>query len=73
MSKKTLLSEEEMKEIELFDTMSYDELVEYLENKPLNESATNECQELDMTYEEFISTYDAVDFGEFLGSFGVKI
>ena len=73
MNKKTLLSEEEMKEIELFKTLSYDELVEYIENKPINESTTNECQELDMTYEEFISTYDAVDFGEFLSSFGVKI
>ena len=73
MNKKTLLSEEEMKEIELFKTLSYDEIVEYLENKSLNESTTNECQELDMTYEEFISTYDAVDFGEFLSSFGVKI
>lgn len=73
MNKKTLLSEEEMKEIELFKTLSYDELVEYIENKRLNESITNECQELDMTYEEFISTYDAVDFGEFLSSFGVKI
>ena len=62
-----------MKEIELFKTLSYDEIVEYLENKSLNESTTNECQELDMTYEEFISTYDAVDFGEFLSSFGVKI
>lgn len=73
MNKKTLLSEEEMKEIELIDSLSYDEVVEYLENKPLNESTTNDCQELDMTYEEFISTYDAVDFGEFLSSFGVKI
>ena len=73
MNKKTLLSEEEMKEIELFKTLSYDELVEYIENKPINESTTNECQELDMTYEEFISTYDAVDFGEFLSSFEIKI
>ena len=73
MNKKTLLSEEEMKEIELFETLPYDELVEYIESKPLNESTANECQELDMTYEEFISTYDAVDFGEFLSSVEIKI
>ena len=73
MNKKSLLAEEDLKEIELFNTLPYDELVGYIENKPLNEATMNDWQKLDMTYEEFISTYEAVDLGEFLSSFDIKM
>lgn len=71
--RKSLLSEEDLDEIELFDTLSYEELMDYLANRPLNETNQPEIQELDMTYEEFLSTYDVVDLGDFLNSFGVNI
>lgn len=71
--KKSPLTEEEIKEVELFNSLPYDELVEYVKNKPILESKENVIKDLDMTYEEFISTYDAVDLSHYLNSTSIKL
>lgn len=71
--KKSPLTEEELKEVELFNSLPYDELVEYVKNKPIVESKENVIKDLNMTYEEFMATYDSVDLTEYLGSLGMKL
>lgn len=71
--KKSPLTEEETKELELFNSLPYDELVEYVKNKPIVESKENVIKDLSKTLEEFMATYDAVDLTEYLGSLGIKL
>lgn len=71
--KKSPLTIDEQKELDFLKSLSYDELAEYAKHHQLVESKENVIKDLDMTYEEFLSTYDAVDLISFLGSFGLKI
>lgn len=71
--KKSPLTEEEIKEVELFNSLPYDELIEYIKNKPILESKENVIKNLDMTCEEFVSAYDAVDLSHYLNSAGINL
>ncbi|MCF0243142.1 MAG: hypothetical protein HUK06_00105 [Bacteroidaceae bacterium] len=71
---KTPLTEEELKELELINNMTYEEVTEYFEKSMLNESNTdNTIEPLDMTIEEFMEKYDYVDMSSLLKSFGVTL
>ena len=68
------LTEEELKELELINNMTYEEVTEYFEKSMLNESNTdNTIEPLDMTIEEFMEKYDYVDMSSLLKSFGVTL
>lgn len=54
--KKFPLTKEEIKEVELLNSLSYDDIVEYEKNKPITESKDNVIKDLDLTYEEFMAT-----------------
>ena len=54
--KKFPLTKEEIKEVELLNSLSYDDIVEYVKNKPITESKDNVIKDLDLTYEEFMAT-----------------
>lgn len=54
--KKSPLTKEEIKEVELLNSLSYDDIVEYVKNKPITESKDNVIKDLDLTYEEFMAT-----------------
>lgn len=54
--KKSPLTKEEIKEVELLNSLSYDDIVEYEKNKPITESKDNVIKDLDLTYEEFMAT-----------------
>lgn len=54
--KKSPLTKEEIKEVELLYSLSYDDIVEYEKNKPITESKDNVIKDLDLTYEEFMAT-----------------
>lgn len=71
--KKSPLTAEELREVEIFDSLSYDELLDYIKRQSLLESKETVIKDIDMTYDEFVSTYDSVNLGDFLGSFGVKL
>ena len=71
--KKSPLTKEEIKEVELLNSLSYDDIVEYEKNKPITESKDNVIKDLDLTYEEFMATYDAVDLTNYLNSLGIKL
>lgn len=71
--KKFPLTKEEIKEVELLNSLSYDDIVEYVKNKPITESKDNVIKDLDLTYEEFMATYDAVDLTNYLNSLGIKL
>lgn len=63
--KKSSLTLEEQKEVELFNSLPYDELVEYINRKNLTETKENVIKDIDMTFEEFLATYDAVDLSKY--------
>lgn len=63
--KKSPLTLEEQKEVELFNSLPYDELVEYINRKNLTETKENVIKDIDMTFEEFLATYDAVDLSKY--------
>lgn len=63
--KKSPLTLEEQKEVELFNSLPYDELVEYINHKNLTEAKENVIKDIDMTFEEFLATYDAVDLSKY--------
>ena len=71
--KKSPLTKEEIKEVELLNSLSYDDIVEYEKNKPITESKDNVIKDLDLTYEEFMATYDAVDLTNYLNTLGIKL
>lgn len=48
--KKSPLTKEEIKEVELLNSLSYDDIVEYEKNKPITESKDNVIKDLDLTY-----------------------
>ena len=48
--KKFPLTKEEIKEVELLNSLSYDDIVEYVKNKPITESKDNVIKDLDLTY-----------------------
>ena len=48
--KKFPLTKEEFKEVELLNSLSYDDIVEYVKNKPITESKDNVIKDLDLTY-----------------------
>ena len=48
--KKFPLTKEEYKEVELLNSLSYDDIVEYVKNKPITESKDNVIKDLDLTY-----------------------
>lgn len=48
--KKFPLTIEEIKEVELLNSLSYDDIVEYVKNKPITESKDNVIKDLDLTY-----------------------
>lgn len=54
--KKSPLTKEEIKEVELLNSLSYDDIVEYEKNKPITESKDNVIKDLDLTFEEFMAT-----------------
>lgn len=54
--KKSPLTKEEIKEVELLNSLSYDDIVECEKNKPITESKDNVIKDLDLTYEEFMAT-----------------
>jgi L-lysine 2,3-aminomutase len=68
---KTPLTEEELKEVELINAMTYDEVTEYFEKSMLNESNTDNIKPLGMSIEEFMEKYDCVDISSLIKSFGV--
>jgi hypothetical protein len=70
-NKKTPLTEEELKEVELLNNMTYDEVTEYFEKSMLNESNGDNIKPLGMSIEEFMEKYDCVDISSLLKSFGV--
>ena len=70
-NKKTPLSEEQLKEVDLINSMTYDEVREYFERAMLNESVTDNIKPLGMSIEEFMEQYDCVDMSSLLESFGV--
>ena len=71
--KKFPLTKEEIKEVELLNSLSYDDIVEYVKNKPITESKDNVIKDLDLTYEEFMATYDAVDLTNYFNSLGIQL
>ena len=48
--KKSPLTKEEIKEVELLNSLSYDDIVECEKNKPITESKDNVIKDLDLTY-----------------------
>ena len=48
--KKFPLTKEEIKEVELLNSLSYDDIVEYVKNKTITESKDNVIKDLDLTY-----------------------
>ena len=72
-NEKVSITKEEIKEVELLNSLSYDDIVEYVKNKPITESKDNVIKDLDLTYEEFMATYDAVDLTNYLNSLGIKL
>lgn len=48
--KKFPLTKEEIKEVELLNSLSYDDIVEYVKNNPITESKDNVIKDLDLTY-----------------------
>ncbi len=71
--KRSPLTKEEIKGVELLNSLSYDDIVEYVKNKPITESKDNVIKDLDLTYEEFMATYDAVDLTNYFNSLGIKL
>lgn len=72
-NKKSPLTEEQLKEVELINSMTYDEVTEYFEKCMLNESASDNIKPLGMSIEEFMEQYDCVDMSSLLKSFGITI
>lgn len=70
--KKSLLTENEMREIEYLDSLPYEEYVEHLRSMPINESTEQGIKKLDMTYDEFLKAYDYVDLTSLLQSFCIN-
>ena len=70
--KKSPLTEKEQKEVELFQSLSYYELVEYVNKRNLVEVKEQPIRELDMTLEEFLETYDAVDLSKYFQGINKK-
>ena len=74
LSINSLLTEEEVKEMELINNMDYEEMTEYFEKENLKDAnKQTEIRPLGMSIEEFMEKYDAVDLSSFLESFGVKL
>ena len=73
LSINSLLTKEEVKEMELINNMDYEEMTEYFEKENLKDAnKQTEIRPLGMSIEEFMEKYDAVDLSSFLESFGVK-
>lgn len=70
-NKKSPLTEEQLKEVELINGMTYDEVTEYFEKSILDESTTDNIIPLNMSMEEFMEKYDCVDLSGLLKSYGV--
>ena len=74
LSINSLLTKEEVKEMELINNMDYEEMTEYFEKENLKDAnKQTEIRPLGMSIEEFMEKYDAVDLSSFLESFGVKL
>lgn len=72
-----LLSEEDEKYLSMFDSMSYEEIIEYHKThlNPLNESvqSVDDIPYLDMTVEELCEKYNLVNKTNFFVNNGVKL
>lgn len=63
MAHKSLLTEEQEKELELIRSMTYEEDIEWMKQFPPIEGKTafDYAQHVDMTHEEFVETYGLID------------